>query len=258
MINQSSISVEQAYISMQTAELKLNEAYNDLCNFTKDVVNFREVINTLKKHTSIECKEFAAALLGTTVDSLEALENKGENDTVSKSFSEKLKKLGKLLLDYLAKFTRWFKEQVKKLFVYINKKLTEFRPIKVHYDLDTIKSVSKDIKALLKGKQPAVNLSAIFGTPNSMILNSPEAAREYYGYAAGLLPLLYDIGQHAIKDGNPKEIAIINTQSRRVCKVLQSDLALCFKAMNMKMKEDAEKATATKEAEDNKDKEQQS
>ena len=57
-------------LSIATAELMV--AYRDLHECRKDLKNYFEILNSLKVHSSQECKEFAAELLGSDVVSIES------------------------------------------------------------------------------------------------------------------------------------------------------------------------------------------
>ena len=240
----SVVSLEQAFITMQTAELNVITSYNELRNFIKDVINFREVVNTSKKYASEECKEFAADLLGLTVASLEAEQAKdgsNPNESVKEGFGTKLKKFGIACIDYLKKFWAWFKQQVSKFIAYVKKAASEFRPIKVSVSINTLKAAGKVIATYMK-KGGALDLSML-NNADEQLLNTPEAAEEYYKIASAFVASLVAAAEKCAKTSkDPKEVVTISKLSHRICGSLQRDLARCFKAMSKKMANTAENA----------------
>lgn len=264
VVEQPKVSLEQLYIDMQYAEMKLNEAYNDICSFMKDIVNFREVIKTAKKYSSEECKAFAAELLGMTVASLEEETAKqdadGANENVKSTFGDKMKKFGAAILNYLKKFGAWFKEQIKKLAALLIKKSKEYKPIKVQYDLDTIKKIGKacrEAKKAQKEKLAEILTTALNIQPNTLTLNTAEAASQYFKLASGLIPVLYEAANAAVSCGDQKAIAAINKGSHRICGILQRDAARCFKAMSTTMNNNAKEEKQEAAADNNQQEEGQ-
>lgn len=252
----SVVSLEQTFIAMQTAELNVITSYNELRNFIKDVINFREVVNTSKKYASEECKEFAADLLGLTVASLEAEQAKdgsNPNESVKEGFGTKLKKFGVACIDYLKKFYAWFKKQVAVFIANVKKAANEYRPITVSISIDTLKAVGKALATYMK-KGGTLDLSALEKT-DRQILNTPESAKEYYDLATNFIGALTAVAEKCAKTStDPKEVVAVNKLSHRVCGILQKDLARCFKSMSKKMENNAE---AAQKQQDEKDKNKQ-
>lgn len=242
----SSVSLEQAFIAMQSAELRVVESYNELRNFIKDVINFREVVNTSKKYTSQECQEFAADLLGLTVASLEAEQNKdpnaGPNESIKEGFGAKVKKFGAACIEYLKKFWAWFKQQVSKFIAYVKKAAAEFRPITVSVSIDILKSAGEVIANYMK-EGGALDLSMLNKT-DTQTLNTPDAVAEYYKLAGAFVASLVAAAEKCAKTStDPKEVVAINKLAHRVCGGLQRDLARCFKSMSKNMSNNAANAS---------------
>lgn len=257
----SVVSLEQSFIAMQTAELNVITSYNELRNFIKDVINFREVVNTSKKYASEECKEFAADLLGLTVASLEAEQAKdgsNPNESVKEGFGTKLKRYGVACIDYLKKFYAWFKKQVAVFIANVNKAVNEYRPIRVSLSINVLKAAEKEIAEYMKrGEEGGVlqsfisTLASLAKNSDEQILNSPESAKEYYNLATNFIGALITAADKCAKtETDAKAVVAINKYAQTICGRLQKDLARCFKSMSKKMTNNAEAAQKQQDAKD--------
>jgi len=81
-----------------------------------DYINFNEILFSVKKHTSQECIDFAADLLGANSASLEAVANANNNANIKKSFAEKFINAWNGLYKLIKAFFGWLKKKISQLF----------------------------------------------------------------------------------------------------------------------------------------------
>jgi len=267
------VSLAYAQMSMLVAKNEMDRAYADLYDLTKDLSNYNEILRTVKRHSSTECMEFAADLLGMDVASLEAItaddkgKDKGKDDKDGKdkeekkpetkakiAFRHKAYRYWQKFIGYLFRFGRWLREAVKKILIKLHLKEWDGN-VKVTFTEKTLDNFVAKVNA--KGGAGSEymhgDIADILQTPifkqtarNSVTVNGAGAA----GYLKKLIDVQTSLEKmfKAIKTRTPEtpgESNVVYADNVKLAKTCEKLLAIIQKDVASVMKAAAYMAKKT-------------